>query len=261
MVNSCSKCDLYKNLNFEYTSNIIPNTSINKPLDQDTIIKQFSKTNNSIYEFKKIEIILDDNLFLPISSLNDLRRTILENIEKQTLDKIKRTSNCCYTPIVSNASNLKNNYKISLLLNDLNLEYDYSKLDGVHNLYIPLKFFVNKNYENILKILEECHEAGVKGIICFGMGVTLREGSREYYYKQLDRLFPGMKEKYQMTYNDQYTLNSPHNRDLMNLFFKKCQEYQMMCNYLEIFEYLQEFEEKTPIKKKDIHDFEQLSLF
>lgn len=155
VVNSCYKYDLYKNLNFEYTSNIIPNTSINKPLDQDTIIKQFSKTNNSIYEFKKIKIILDDNLFLPISSLNDLRRTILENIEKQTLDKIKRTSNCCYTPIVSNASNLKNNYKISLLLNDLNLEYDYSKLNGVHNLYIPLKFFVNKNYENILKVLNK----------------------------------------------------------------------------------------------------------
>lgn len=155
VVNSCYKYDLYKNLNFEYTSNIIPNTSINKPLDKDTIIKQFSKTNNSIYEFKKIEIILDDNLFLPISSLNDLRRTILENIKKQTLDKIKRTSNCCYTPIVSNASNLKNNYKISLLLNDLNLEYDYSKLNGVHNLYIPLKFFVNKNYENILKVLNK----------------------------------------------------------------------------------------------------------
>ena len=151
VVNSCYKYDLYKNLNFEYTSNIIPNTSINKPLDKDTIIKQFSKTNNSIYEFKKIEIILDDNLFLPISSLNDLRRTILENIEKQTLDKIKRTSNCCYTPIVSNASNLKNNYKISLLLNDLNLEYDSSKLDGVHNLYIPL----NKNYENILNVLNK----------------------------------------------------------------------------------------------------------
>ncbi len=155
VVNSCYKYYLYKNLNFEYTFNIIPNTSINKPLDKDTIIKQFSKTNNSIYEFKKIEIILDDNLFLPISSLNDLRRTILENIEKQTLDKIKRTSNCCYTPIVSNASNLKNNYKISLLLNDLNLEYDYSKLNGVHNLYIPLKFFVNKNYENILKVLNK----------------------------------------------------------------------------------------------------------
>ena len=59
-----------------------------------------------------------------------------------------------------------------------------------------------------------------------------------------------MKEKYQMTYNDQYTLNSPHNRDLMNLFFKKCQEYQMMCNYLEIFEYLQEFEDKNTNKKE-----------
>ena len=88
----------------------------------------------------------------------------------------------------------------------------------------PILPFINDTKENIMAILKGCFEAGVKGVICFGMGVTLREGSRDYYYQQLDQLFPGMKEKYQSTYNDQYTLNSPHNRDLMNLFFKKCQE-------------------------------------
>lgn len=93
------------------------------------------------------------------------------------------------------------------------------------------------------------------------MGVTLREGSRDYYYQQLDRLFPGMKEKYQATYNDQYTLNSPYNRELMNLFFEKCQQYHMMCNYPEIFDYLQEFETKIEVKEKESHSFEQLSLF
>ena len=125
----------------------------------------------------------------------------------------------------------------------------------------PILPFINDTQDNILNILKSCHDAGVKGIICFGMGVTLRQGSREYYYQQLERLFPGLKEKYQMTYNDQYTLNSPQNRELMNLFFKKCQEYQMMCNYPEIFDYLQTFEEKTPIKKKAELEFEQLSLF
>ena len=125
----------------------------------------------------------------------------------------------------------------------------------------PILPFINDTKENIVAILKGCFEAGVKGVICFGMGVTLREGSRDYYYQQLDQLFPGMKEKYQSTYNDQYTLNSPHNRELMNLFFEKCQQYHMMCNYPEIFAYLQEFETKIEVKEKESQSFEQLSLF
>lgn len=218
VVNSCYKYDLYKNLNFEYTSNIIPNTSINKPLDKDTIIKQFSKTNNSIYEFKKIEIILDDNLFLPISSLNDLRRTILENIEKQTLDKIKRTSNCCYTPIVSNASNLKNNYKISLLLNDLNLEYDYSKLDGVHNLYIPLKFFVNKNYENILNVLNKKFSTYIY------LPTIIRANYRNLFYDNI----VNTKKKYNIK---GIVLSNISNFMLISDLYKSNKNLELIANY------------------------------
>lgn len=50
----------------------------------------------------------------------------------------------------------------------------------------PILPFINDTEENILEILNCCKEAKVFGIICFGMGLTLREGNREYYYSQLD---------------------------------------------------------------------------
>lgn len=87
-------------------------------------------------------------------------------------------------------------------------------------------------------------EAKVYGIICFGMGLTLREGNREYFYEQLDSLFPGLKEKYIRTYQNQYVLDSPKNENLMRLFCQKCSEGGIVCNNRQIFQYLQTFEER-----------------
>ena len=67
---------------------------------------------------------------------------------------------------------------------------------------------------NMLLRILMCIEAKVYGIICFGMGLTLREGNREYFYKQLDRLFPNLKEKYIYSYGNQYMIESPNNKDL-----------------------------------------------
>lgn len=74
----------------------------------------------------------------------------------------------------------------------------------------PLLPFINDTEENLNRLLDACIEAGVKGIICFGMGVTLRDGDREYFYKALDRHFPGLKEKYVRTYGNSYELESPN---------------------------------------------------
>lgn len=49
--------------------------------------------------------------------------------------------------------------------------------------------FINDTEENLKGILGYCKDAGVKGIIKFGFGVTLREGDREYLYKCFDRDF------------------------------------------------------------------------
>lgn len=82
----------------------------------------------------------------------------------------------------------------------------------------PILPFINDTEENIKGILNYCIEAKVYGVICFGMGLTLREGNREYFYSQLDRLFPYLKDKYVQTYGMQYQINSPNNEPLMKLF-------------------------------------------
>ena len=83
----------------------------------------------------------------------------------------------------------------------------------------PILPFINDTEENIKGILNYCSEAEVYGIICFGMGLTLREGSLEYFFRQLDHLFPGMKEKYLQTYGMQYQIVSNKNDELKVALF------------------------------------------
>ena len=115
----------------------------------------------------------------------------------------------------------------------------------------PILPFLNDTPENIRGLLRMCTEAGVYGVICFGMGLTLREGNREYFYSQLDRLFPGLKERYIRTYANQYEVISPRSAELMELFHNTCEQNGIVHNNDRIFVFLSEFEENDP----------QLSLF
>ena len=115
----------------------------------------------------------------------------------------------------------------------------------------PILPFINDTEENIRGILGYCVEAGVKGIICFGMGVTLRDGNREYFYKALDKHFPGIKNKYIRTYGNAYDIPSPNNKKLLEIFKEVCEKNGMMYQIKECFQYLHEFPQK----------YEQMSLF
>lgn len=108
----------------------------------------------------------------------------------------------------------------------------------------PILPFINDNVENILGILSYCEKAKVHGIICFGMGLTLREGNREYFYQKLDEHFPTLKEKYIQTYENRYEITSPKNKELMQIFISFCRRLGIMYNVDEIFSYLSEFEQK-----------------
>lgn len=108
----------------------------------------------------------------------------------------------------------------------------------------PILPFINDTENNISGILDLCIEAKVYGVICFGMGLTLREGNREYFYGQLDRLFPRLKEKYIRTYGNQYMIDSQNSSCLMQFFHRKCEENGIIHSNERIFEYLYRFEEK-----------------
>lgn len=118
----------------------------------------------------------------------------------------------------------------------------------------PILPFINDTKDNISGILDMCIEAKVYGIICFGMGLTLREGNREYFYKQLDRLFPHLKAKYIQRYGNQYMIDSPNNDSLMKLFHQKCSENGIVHNNEQIFHYLNTFEDKQAGKQLSIWD-------
>lgn len=112
----------------------------------------------------------------------------------------------------------------------------------------PLLPFINDTEENLTGILGMCAEAQVQGIICFGMGLTLRSGNREYYYSQLDRHFPGLKEKYIRLYGDSYEVPSPDSDNLLRLFHQICDETGMMHDNEQIFEYMHRFEDKQQLR-------------
>ena len=88
----------------------------------------------------------------------------------------------------------------------------------------PVLPFINDTEENIRTILGMCVEAGVRGVLCFGMGLTLREGNREYFYRQLDIHFPRLKERYIREYGNNYMVDSPRSTELMRLFHRICEE-------------------------------------
>ena len=115
----------------------------------------------------------------------------------------------------------------------------------------PILPFINDTEDNVTAILNECVRVGVKGIIDFGMGLTLRDGDREYFYAALDKHFPGMKERYIRQYGNAYELPSPNAKELMKLFQRICKDNGIISDPNECFKYMQELPDK----------YSQMSLF
>lgn len=118
----------------------------------------------------------------------------------------------------------------------------------------PILPFISDTAENIRGIIEACAAAQVYGVICFGMGLTLRDGSREYFYRQLDRLFPQMKDRYIRTYGLRYQLSSPRQDELMKLFHTMCEARGIVHRNDRIFEYLAAFEDKRSARQPSLFD-------
>jgi len=108
----------------------------------------------------------------------------------------------------------------------------------------PFLPFINDTEENLRGLLDYCVEADVYGILWWGVGMTLREGNREYFYKNLDKHFPGLKSVYQKKYGLDYIITSDNNEKLMKLFYETCNKHRIVYGNDALFEYMRAFEEK-----------------
>lgn len=152
----------YNNSVISVSSDVVPIPAINSPITSERIIKQICKTSNTPFNFKTVNVQLDDGLFIPnISVLNELRRNLLLKLQEHILAESARTSNFELNNITLPYDILKseknNNKKISILLRNINSDIDYSILDfkNISSLYIPLKCFVNKKLEKTLEFLSD----------------------------------------------------------------------------------------------------------
>lgn len=120
--------------------------------------------------------------------------------------------------------------------------------------FTPLLPFINDTEENIDAIVGHCAAAGVKAILCFGIGLTLREGNREYFYAALDRAaandqrFSGLKDRYQKTYGNSYEVSSPKERLLMARLSQRCAENKIMLGTDSVFKWMEEFPAADPMQ-------------
>ncbi|MDR0904875.1 MAG: radical SAM protein [Oscillospiraceae bacterium] len=117
----------------------------------------------------------------------------------------------------------------------------------------PLLPFITDTRENLLGLLDYCVRAGVRGVVHFGVGMTLRDGDREYFYAALDRHFPGMKRRYIEKFGNAYECRSDNDAELTALLRSECAKHGILCGEREVFAYMRDFPEpRAP---------EQLTLF
>lgn len=223
------KVGFYKNLKVTIDSDIIPETAENQPVSKEKIIAQLSKTGNTPFCFENISIDLENNLFIPkISSLNELRRNAFTELE----NKVKEI----YTFNINDDKNVSDNDSvtplspisspsISLLLNILNKNFNYTELAGIDALYIPYKYFLNASYDYTLETL--CNK--------FKVFLYMPSIMRENYFSSLNSTIEkslnfGVKgfvishisqieslKKYNLPVIGNYTLNVYNNESIKTL--------------------------------------------
>lgn len=143
----------YNGKSIEIHSSIIPTDAINSPITKERIINQFSKTGSTPFEFTKFNIILDDNLYVNIADLNELRRLCLIKLEETIMLKQEKHFTKKSPTLYNKQKPIVKEKKISILLNELDINTNYSLLETVDAVYVPLKYFADYKYANILKTL------------------------------------------------------------------------------------------------------------
>jgi DNA repair photolyase len=125
---------------------------------------------------------------------------------------------------------------------------------GVHTAVwlCPILPFLNDTEENLRGLLSYCFDAGVEAIVNFGMGVTLRQGDREYFYQKLDEHFPGMKERYIRAFRESYQCPSPNQAKLMAIFRSECRAHGVICDPDAAFAYLTAFQDRQAGDQLDL---------
>ncbi len=145
----------YEGLEVSITSEFIPEKAINAPLTGEKITSMLSKTGSTQFEFRNIKTELGEGLFIPkVSTINDMRRTALSKLEGMVLEKYSHNLSPILPELPDNIKT-KTEPKLAILLNIINLNYNYLNLENIDSFYIPYRYFISEKYKELLKAISQ----------------------------------------------------------------------------------------------------------
>ena len=202
-----------ENISVEIISDIIPEIALKSPITKERLISQLCKTNNTPYNFQNIILNLGENLFISsIGGINELRRQALNKFEEKYISSFKRNLDIDFK--FEPLSRLHSAKKLSLLLNIISSNYDYSLLHGVSRIYIPFKFFLNKEFSNIISKI--CNS--------FDTFIYMPTIIRDNYNNLINKNLPQILNSYKIS---GFVLSNIGNFELL----KNYKNYEFICNY------------------------------
>lgn len=199
-------------------SDIIPVEALNSPITKERLIAQLSKTSNTPFQFKNIEIDLDDELYIQgISNINELRRQILAQYEEKVIKSFRRNSKNVvkYCDFANDSSAFYGNKKISVLLNIINNNFDYTKLQNVDKIYIPFKYFVLKDFSSTVETITKTFDTYIY------MPTIIRNNYNKLINKNLSHILDTYKIK-------GFVVSNIGNLELLKNYRN---DYEFICNY------------------------------
>jgi len=198
-------------------SEIYPIDAVNSPITKDRLIAQISKTNNTPYQFTNIEIDLDDGLYIQgISNINELRRQTLSLYEEKLIQSFRRTSDVAENyGITTKSEPSTQNKKISVLLNLLKNDFDYTKLQNVDKIYIPFKYFVLKDFVSIVETISQNFDTYIY------MPTIIRNNYKKLISQNLSKILSTYKIK-------GFVVSNIGNLELLKDYHNN---YEFICNY------------------------------
>lgn len=132
----------------------IPEKALKTGLNKDRVIEQISKLGNTVFEINNISVEIGDMLQSPIKTINELRREAVCELEDRISKSfLRKTNNILETDQTFEKNEGNSDIRTTVCLNNIYENLKYQDIEGIDNIYIPLRFFVNPRLEMQIKAI------------------------------------------------------------------------------------------------------------
>lgn len=160
-----------------------------QPLTREKVETCMRKTGNTPFTFAELTIEMDDNIFMPVQALNQLRRDALESLEEALTADYRRSAGHKSEPLKANISDYKENVaqgNVSVSIEDRRVAEEVLAKEFVTDIYYDSLCYDRKNLLTDLKQdVERTHKAGKKAY--YILPAVFRSRTTEFYMQNIER--------------------------------------------------------------------------